>query len=310
MQILHVCPAGVATGGTEGIHNLVRALKMNGADAKIWYVGKSTDPQPVQYKEYGCEYVTEPPADFKGVVIFPEVFANYIIKPKCKDWTVAVNWQGVDVYDWNVPERERGLFLQRSDAIHIANSEYAVDHLYQLGIDAVKISDCLNDAYFQDFDGEFERGNVVLFNPMPIKLTDFQKIVMARCSTEYGIKFRPLIGYSQEELISIFRHSKLYIDFGVFSGRERLPREAVMCGCCILTSNKGTASYFEDNAIPDQYKMSNIDSAVKSIRTILSNYDQFKADFDYYRNALRQDKANYLDEVRHLYEILSNNTCI
>lgn len=310
MEVLHVCPAKLATGGTEGIHNLVQALKMNGADAKILYTGKSDDPQPKQYKEYGCEYITEFPKDFDGCVIFPEVFANCILDTQYEKCRVAVNWQGVDVYYWNNPERLHNLFLYREDAIHIANSEYAVDHLYKLGIDAVKISDCLNDAYFQDFDGEFERCNTVLYNPTPIKLTDFQKIVMARCSTEYGIKFRPLIGYSQDELISIFRHSKLYIDFGVFSGRERLPREAVMCGCCILTSDKGTAGYYEDNAIPDQYKMNSIDGAIKSIRTILSNYDQFKADFDYYRNALRRDKANYLDEVRHLYEILSNNTCI
>ena len=30
-------------------------------------------------------------------------------------------------------------------------------------------------------------------------------------------------------------HPKLYIDFGGFPGKDRLPREAVMHDCCIIT---------------------------------------------------------------------------
>lgn len=310
MQILHICPANVATGGTESIHRLISTLCKLGADAKILYVGKSHNPQPSRYKDYGCEYITEFPADFKGVVIFPEIFANQIIEQKYSDCTVVVNWQGVDVYNWSVPERERGQFLKRGDAIHIANCEYAINYLYQLGIDAIKVSDRLEDAYFQSFDGEFERRDEVLYNPTAFKLTDFQKIIMARCQTEYGIKFKPLQGYSVDELISIFRHSKLYIDFGVFSGRERLPREAVMCGCCVLTSTKGAASYFNDVPIPYKYKMESIEDAVKMIRTVLQQYEDCRPDFDCSRHVLEEDRSNYENEVRNLYEILNNNSSL
>lgn len=310
MQILHMCPANMATGGTEGIHNLVHYLSKCGADAKVWYVGRDlSNPQPKEYEKYACDYVTEMPKGFKGCVIFPEVWGNSVILPEYSECVVAINWQGVDVYNWHNPENKRGLFLQRKDTIHIANSDYAVDYLRNLGLHPIKISDCLNDDYFQDFSEEFSRDDKVLYNPTSAKMTQFQETVMARCTTELGIRFKALEGYSRPQLIDLFRRSKLYIDFGVFSGRERLPREAVMCGCCILTSNKGTASYFWDNSIPESYKIENIDDAVAKIKKILGNYDLCKPDFDEYRHLLRQDKNNYFNEVERLYNaILNHNT--
>lgn len=308
MKILHLCPSDIATGGTEGIHNLVHTLNLVGADAKILYVGNPYNPQPEAYKKYECEYVTEFPEDFNGCVIFPEVWANQVLDTKYEKCKVAINWQGVDVYYWNNPKRLHGLFLNRADVIHIANSDYALDHLRGLGLDPIKISDCLNDDFFNSFEEE-KRSNVVLYNPTPVKLTQFQKVVMTRCQTEYGIKFMPIEGYTRQELIDLFRHHKLYIDFGVFSGRERLPREAVMCGCCIVTSNEGTAAYYKDNSIPDMYKCTNEKQAIQLILDILKGYDMYKEDFKEYQKLLKQDKINYPKEVEALYnEIQRHNT--
>lgn len=309
MKILHLCPANCISGGPEGIHNFVRTLNNCGADAKILYVGDSTDPQPEQYRKYACDYLTEFPADFHGVVIFPEVWANQVVDPKYKDCITAVNWQGVDVYDWHNPPRERGKFLKNKNTIHIANSEYAMCHLRSLGLNPVKISDCLNDAFYQQFE-QCERKDIVLYNPTPVKMTSFERIVISRCTTELGIKFEPLQNYDRDQLIDLMRHSKLYIDFGVFSGRERLPREAVMCGCCILTSHSGTAGYFEDNSIPDQYKIDDLGEAITMIKRILKEYDCCRPDFDLYRKLLTADKTNYPNEVRNVYEIFCNNSSI
>ena len=306
MQILCVCPAKVATGGTESIHNLVHHLCKAGADARVLYVGKDlNDPQPEEYKKYGCIYHIGIPADFHGVVILPEIMANQITD-EYKAYKVAVHWQGVDVYYWSNPERTHDTYLCRGKCIHIANCEYAMNHLRSKGLKPIKVSDALNDDFFQDFTEEYERSNVVLYNPTAIKLTDFQKIIMARCTTEYGIKFQPICGYSRSELIDLFRHSKLYIDFGVFSGRERLPREAVMCGCCIITSKTGAAGYYEDVHIPDRYKLQNEEKAIKMIKYVLDNFETCRNDFNKCKEALKQDKQNYPKEVEALYnEILS-----
>lgn len=309
MDVLLLCPSGLATGGTEGIHNLTCHLNKVGANAKILYIGRNrSNPQPKEYSKYGCEYLTEFPQGFKGVVVFPEVWGNQVIESKYKDCTVVINWQGVDVYDWNVPERERGLYMGRPDTVHIANSDYAMETLKKRGLNPIKIADCLNDEFYTVSIDNTDRKDVVLYNPLKLKMTHFQETVMARCNTELGIKFRMLTDYSRRELIDIFRHSKLYIDFGQFSGRERLPREAVMCGCCILTSNNGTAGYFNDNSIMEQYKPGTVIEAMWMVRQVLRNYTQCRQHFDLYRDLLKRDKEHYIDDVRGLYEIFSNHT--
>ena len=307
MDILHLCPGGLATGGTEGIHNLVHHLNCVGANAKVFYTTCTHDPQPKEFAKYECEYVTEMPKDFDGVVIFPEIWANRVVEPQFADKQVAVNWQGVDVYYWHNPKKELR-FLERPDTIHIANSAYAMWHLKEvLKVNPIKISDCLNDDFFEPFEDNHDRGNVVLYNPTSVKMTYFQQLVMGRCRNELGIKFLPLEGYSRQELIEIFRKSKLYIDFGVFSGRERLPREAVTQGCCILTSITGTAGYYEDNSILDMYKEESVDGAIRKVQYILNHYRECRADFDLYRALLKKDKENYVNEVRGLYNAFLDN---
>lgn len=310
MQILHFCPANLATGGTEGIHHLVSELCKCGADAKILYYGKNLDnPQPKEYKDYGCDYVTEIPEGYNGALIFPEVIGNRVILPEYENLITVINWQGIDVYYWNNSLLKYNQFLQNKNTMHITMSEYGMEHLQNLGLKPLKIPDCINDNFLQDFEEEFERKDIVLYNPTSVKMTKFQEIVMSKATTELGIKFKPLEGYTQEQLIDLFRHSKLYIDFGVFSGRERLPREAVMCGCCILTSNKGTAKYYLDNAILDSYKTDDVNDALKMIKYILANYECCKPDFDAYRELMHKDKEDYPIKVKEFYnEILNHNS--
>jgi len=315
MEILHVCPAKVATGGTESIHKLVSELnKVDGVYARILYVGDyEGDPQPEDYARYHCGYVTMFPEYFSGCVIFPEIYGNDVIDPKYESCIVAINWAGVDVYDWSVPKAKRGLYLKRKDCIHLAQSEYAMDHLRKLGLKGIKIEDVLNEDFFFDKYINIARNNLVLYNGAAYKLTQFQKMVMQRCRTEYGIRFQPLSGFTRHELIDLFYQCKLYIDFGVFSGRERLPREAAMCGCCVLTSRTGAAGYHEDVPIPDKYKFTTdqVDEAMKMIIHVLANYDQCKHDFDEYRTSLVHDRDVLPDQVKELCnEIFNHNSSV
>jgi hypothetical protein len=306
-----MCPANIATGGTDSIHRLVRELCRCGADAKILYVNCSqTEPMPEVYKKYECEYVTSIPSEYEGLVILPEIWANKSIEAQYQKYSIAVNWQGVDVYRWNNPQRDWYKFLHRKNILHFANLQYGIDFLKTLNISALKVSDCLDDVFFEDFKDDAVRKDTVLYNPVRVKMTSFQQTVMARATTELGVRFTPIENYNQQQLIDLFRHSKLYIDFGVFSGRERIPREVVTQGCCILTSNQGAAKYYEDNPIPQQYKLDNVDKALEQIKYILHNYDSCKSDFDFYRQSLIQDRLNYSAEVKQLYDtILSNYSC-
>lgn len=294
IKIIHFCPSSVATGGTESIHKLVSEFnKIEDVEAKILYVGKDlSNPQPKEYEEYGCEYITELPEGYKEVVIFPEIWANKVIEPEYKDCVTAVNWAGVDVYDWNVPPSQRGLFLQNEKTVHLCQLQYAVDHLKKLKVkNIMRISDVLNDAFFEDYR-EFYRKDIVLYNPSPSKMTRFTHTVKQRLITEYGVQCIPLEGYNREELIELMKKAKLYIDFGVFSGRERLPRESAVCGCCIITSNSGAAGYHEDLAIPDKYKFGeeNINDAMRMAKEILKNFRLHQTEFYEYVDSIQKDR--------------------
>lgn len=300
MELLMLCPANVATGGTESIHRACNELnKQEGIHASILY-RRVTDqcPQPKEYAEYEDDYLTELPKNFTGAVIFPEIWADMAILPEYDKCVKAINWAGVDVYKWNTRPDKRYQFL-KTNCIHLVHSDYARNYMKELGVadkDVFSFSGNLNAVFYQEHE-EFERSNTVLYNP--VKRTDFDWKVIEKAK-EQDIKFKAIENMTREQVLDTMLHSKLYIDFGVFSGRERIPREAVMCGCCILTSDSGAAGYYKDVPIPEDYKFDNqsphIQEAVNMIKAILINYEGHKKSFDYFRTSLRQDMKNFGSE--------------
>ena len=298
-----LCPANVATGGTESIHRACNEMnKRRGIKAKIFYK-RVTDkcPQPTEYAEYDCDYVTELPEGFTGAVVFPEIWADQCIEPEYDKCVKAINWAGVDVYSWNVPKDKRFQFMQAKNVIHLAHSAYAVDYLNGLGIpetDIFRFSGNLNQSFFKLYD-EVERTDIVLYNP--VKRTEFDNRVISLAKAQ-GIILKPIEKMTREQVIETMHQSKLYIDFGLFSGRERLPREAALCGCCVLTSRSGAAGYYKDVPIPDLYKFdihsTDPQVVINMIKIILANYKDHYHEFDYYRKSLRQDMKNFPEECK------------
>ena len=299
MDVIALCPARVATGGTEAIHQLVAELNRY-LDAVILYPGDDTDPQPPEYAHYNCRYITAYPTRFKGVVIFPEIWGNNVCHEMFKDCIKCINWAGVDVYDWHTPPEFRGLYLKAKDVIHIAQSAYAADTLSKRGVETIlRLSDIIGDEFFEPFQEE-ERNDIVLYNPA--KMTPFERKVIN--ASPFNLK--PITGMSRHDVIDTLRHGKLYIDFNVFSGRERLLREAVMCGCCALVSMSGCSAYFEDVAIQDRYKFEmidwNVEVAVEAMKEILDNYEGHRPAFDIYRESIAADQVRFPDDVKAIAE--------
>ena len=303
MNILIVCPANAVTGGPEAIHWLVSGLnKIKGIDAHIWYWGsKNSSPMPKEYAKYGCEYVTDLPAGYDGAIIYPEIWANHALDhPEC---TNAIWWLGLDAYAGWTPAEGRGAFLVNDEIIHIVQSEYARDLLNQLGVKhIVKCTDIVNEDFYADYTEE-ERSDVVLYNPA--KATPFMHRLMAECT---DIEFKPITGMTREQVIDTMRHAKLYVDFGEFPGRERMPREAALCGCCLITSKIGAAAFAGDFA--HSYKFESKDSHIwaisHKIRYVLANYDECRKDFDEFRQQLWSDRdmvkaiqKGVADEIQH-----------
>lgn len=296
MQILVACPSNCATGGPEAIHQFVSTMdKQDGVDAFVWFWGASESPMPDEYKRYGCEYVTEIPDGFDGVLVFPEIWANETLR--YPEYTRAVWWLGVDAYaSWTAPT-EQGAFLKDDRIIHIAQSEYARDFLKKLGVKRVlKCDDTVNSDFYIEND-DIDRGNDVLYNPA--KATPFMKEIIDACP---DITFKPITGMTRAEVIDTMRHSKLFVDFGEFPGRERMPREAVLCGCCLITSKIGAAAYIKDFAHDYKFesKKAHIWAIVHKIRYVLDHYDDCRKDFDLFRDSLRDDIKRISEQCKEI----------
>lgn len=284
MQILVICPANVVTGGPDALHALVGYLNdISGVDARIWYwrAGEQ-DPCPAEYKHYDCEYVLDIPDDFNGCLIFPEIWANEALN--YPEYVRAVWWLGVDSYARFAGEA-CGAFLKDNSIIHLAPSEYATQFLRQLGIEPIRLDETPNAEFYADYTEE-TRSDVILYNPA--KMTPFMNSLMA-CCPEFN--FVPIRGMTRQQIIDLMHHSKLYIDFGPFPGRERLPREAVLCGCCIITGKIGAAAYVKD--LPHDYKYDCKEAHIWAIKHkmkhVLNHYDECRRDFNIFRQSLYND---------------------
>ena len=102
-----------------------------------------------------------------------------------------------------------------------------------------------------------QRADTILYNPT--KGAQFTARLMAAYPQW---KFRPLRGLDREQLAQAFLEAKLYMDFGHHPGKDRLPREAALHGCCVITARHGSAANPVDVPIPERYKLDVKDAAL------------------------------------------------
>jgi hypothetical protein len=120
-----------------------------------------------------------------------------------------------------------------------------------------------------------------------------------------SIKWVPLQNMNIEELAAIYSKAKLYVDFGAHPGKDRIPREAVIHYCCLLTNKKGSARYFEDVPIKDEYKISdaelNANLLQERIRNIFKNYPTQVQNFESYRNIITEEKSRFDQQIKSIF---------
>lgn len=129
-------------------------------------------------------------------------------------------------------------------------------------------------------------------------------------NTKGRFEWVPLQGMSPEDVAKVLCTGKVYIDFGNHPGKDRIPREAAYCGCCIITNRRGSAEFYEDVAIPETYKIDDSESCetiLGKIEYIMHNYDTEKEKFYDYVDKIRREKEIFEDEVNEAVEILQKN---
>lgn len=188
---------------------------------------------------------------------------------------------------------------------HFYQSEYAKDTLLRIGISDDKIyalSDYLNDDFLSssiDFKGEKE--DIVLYYPR--KGIVFTSKIVRKSSDD--IRYIPIQGYTRNQMVDLLRRAKVYIDFGNHQGKDRIPREAAISKCCIITGKRGSANNTVDIAIPNEYKFNEtqMNEIIAKIKECLYEYDKKINDFHFYCESIANEKKVFHEQVKGLFQI-------
>ncbi|MGC8677909.1 MAG: hypothetical protein ACP5UF_06830 [Hydrogenobaculum sp.] len=89
---------------------------------------------------------------------------------------------------------------------------------------------------------------------------------------------------TRDQVIETLQKAKVYIDFGNHPGKDRIPREAAILGCCVITGKRGSATFFEDVPIPEEYK-----------------FEERYQDFNYYRQVIRNEPTKFLENLKKIF---------
>lgn len=319
------CPGNAMTAGPEAIHQLVADLNRLGQSASVVYFPFeqefSTVPAYQKYKAPISKYIDEE----GSLIIFPEIVTTYAFK--VRKAKVAIWWMSVNNftcqrygYVWRDKLRYFKYFLKglrplggvRSlkKFIHLAQSNYAMEFLKKNDIDGQLLSDPIpvytSDEYLASVGAKYaqaNRANVILYNPHK------GASITNRLMHKYPHwVFKPLQGYNREQLADIFLSSKIYIDFGHHPGKDRLPREAAIHGCCVITGKNGSAENSIDVNIPDECKFSECDSNFEDevgllVEDMFNNFNKHFLSFSAYRASISLEQKAFDLQIKSAFNL-------
>lgn len=327
-MIYVACPPNCVSGGPELLHQLVFTINNLGGEAYIYYPNaiKNIDPTPEKFKKYNTPIIL----DLKKIknlkaIIVPEVMTNILNYSVPKTCRKIIWWLSVDNYFLTHPNRSLfnkllKLIIKGDSWNHFdftlkevknyTQSEYAKEFLLQKN---AQFSGFLSDFLSDDFleagllaqHNIHKREDIVLYNPKK-GINKTNRLI----KHSPHIQFIPINNMSSEEIIKIMSKAKVYIDFGHHPGKDRIPREAAIMGCCIIVGLSGSAINDIDVPIPKENKFKtinlNIDAVIKKIETCLSDYENEYKQLEFYRNKIYKEKDVFLCQVQSFLKDISN----
>lgn len=312
MRVFVYCPANYSTGGPEALHQFASTGHALGYDiAMVYFPEDHPSPVPENYRCYGAPVSARACDAADAVIVVPETEVHRLAEFRLA--TRAVWWLSVDNFETRAEmlrERTKAavsplnfVFDPRVGCHHLAQSEYARHYLAAkdqpaerthmltdfIRSEIVERSRSLRDAGKLDF---------VAYNPQ--KGLEFTKALMASSPPE--LKWLPIQNMTPAQVAELLGHAKAYVDFGGHPGRDRIPREAALCGACVVTGMKGSAANEIDIPVAAHYKIDETRAdahqhTVALLLDIVQRYDAHRPAFDGYRQWVERQEAGFADEV-------------
>ena len=321
-KIYVVCPGNTVTGGPELLHQFVSTLNNAGCEAHIIYSPfnfKFSIPSP--YLKYNIEVATYHSVYFTedDCIILPEIFTGYARKFGCAKKYIW--WLSVDNFFEKFPkgfnQYVKGLIkrlLNHKDAEpaqirldklngyrHLVQSQYAAEFLLNYGYKSDMLTDFLNEEHLNKSVNILNKENVICYNPKKgLEIT--KKII----ESLPHYKFIPIENMTAVQVARLLERSKVYIDFGNHPGKDRIPREAAMAHCIVITGTRGSAKNQVDIPVPQKYKIKEASlDFIGQVESVLFDaiysYEIAIKDFDEYRLKIMNEKFVFEKQTLDLF---------
>lgn len=313
-----ICPANYSTGGPLLLHQLAYKLISKGYKAMMYYYKTENcdlnNPVHENYKKFNIPYVLEVDDNSNNIIVIPEVFPEYIFD--YKNIQRVIWWLSVDNFLLTHSKKPSfslkrflGLkekryyynFKNKPKHYHWVQSTYAVNFLKKKKVkDAMYLSDYLDDVFLNDVKNldfkNLNKQNNIVYNPSKgIEIT--QELI----NFAPNFNWIPIQNMTPAEVKNLLLTSKVYIDFGNHPGKDRIPREAAVSGCVVITNKKGSANYFEDVTIEELYKfedvLSNKEKFVNLIDDVFLNFPDHSDKFEAYRKLLFNEESKFESDL-------------
>ena len=324
-------PINYGTGGPEALHQLGNVLHKLHRNVFMYYYYNDTNNsnQNVIYSEYNVPFTKNIINDENNILIVPETFLSPIFNQNFNRTQKLIWWLSVTNYKLTLEEikKDSKSFLYKikqilkpekhpspptikklieSKANNLAHSYFSKVFLEQNHLQVIgKLTDYMNNVFKKTYQVDIKRENQIIYNPK--KNGKFLNKIIALLP---DIKWTPIANISPIEVAELMNRSKLYIDFGYHPGQERMPREAILMGCCIITGKKGSAKFYEDVPLENKFKYEDIDSnipeIISTILECLNDFDNQIKFFESYRKLIIDEEQTFENNVSELFKVNSN----
>ena len=321
-NIYMLCPPQTESGGPEAAHQLVGEMcKLCISANLIYYKKRKTifnlkgklgisvkgnvilttkylNPTPKSYDCYSASISNKIIDDENNLLILPENVLHLVnFGKRIKK---AIWWLSIDNALMAISKLQN-ISVLRSEIFHFYQSEYARQFLELLNFEnSFSLSDYISQKIISSQDEEIPRERIVVYNPK--KGFEFTKKIIQFFPE---INFIPLINMNKAEVCTTLKKASVYIDYGAHPGKDRIPREAALLGCCVITSKNGSAKFSKDVHIPDEFKFKknsdNLESIGRAIYECIENYSVQNAKFDAYRFKIEREKKVFIEEIKSTF---------
>lgn len=282
-MIVVLCPANATTGGPEALHQLVDGVARAGGDAAILYDPDPYAPIPKQYRDYLVRKVTDKDVAPTDLVVIPEIWPDHAKKFAFAN--TALWWLSVD--------NASPFSLDAPVAFHFAQSHYALRHLQSNGLQGSILGDFIPEC--------FAWSSPIKTKTVAVNPAKGGELFLEFSEKNPDLEFVAISGMDRSQIIDTFRRCMVFVDFGHHPGKDRMAREASMCGAVVFVRRAGAAIGPDDVPLDEAFKFdADCDGLRAKLDEVFDNFPVVHARQKIYRAATKAERNEFDLNIKNL----------